>query len=321
MVELAAYKRAGTWAALPDAPTGVSGIFGNGQVSLTWTAPAATGGYSITDYSIQYSSDSGSTWTMFSRSVSTATNGTVTGLTNSTAYVFRVATVTTLGMGAYSTASSSVTPLSFNPMAVILTSGTSYTVPSGASTMKAWAVGQGSIAYDRNNTGAGGCSYKTWSVTGGSSVAYSVGNYTGVISAGVGRVGNNTTITYGGVTITGSGGGLPAGGSYSGGDGGMTGGGGSSGSPGYLHYTGAVGGNGTRAACGRTRMTDVSGLISAVSLAGGKTTEDCGASAAFGSGGYYDSKYGTTVAGGLGCGNGDGSNVFRTSGAVVLYFT
>jgi hypothetical protein len=72
-------------------------------VSLTWTAPAATGGYAITDYTIQYSSNSGSSWTTFSRSASTATSVAVTGLNNGTAYLFRVAAVTVLGTGAYST--------------------------------------------------------------------------------------------------------------------------------------------------------------------------------------------------------------------------
>jgi hypothetical protein len=43
---------------------------------------------------------------------STATTRTVTGLTNGTGYIFRVAAVNGVGTGAYSTASSSVTPSS-----------------------------------------------------------------------------------------------------------------------------------------------------------------------------------------------------------------
>jgi Fibronectin type III domain len=97
------YSRSGNWPALPGAPTGVTGTAGTAQVALTWTAPAATGGYAITDYTIQYSSNSGSSWTTFSRSASTATSVAVTSLTNGTAYLFRVAAVTVLGTGAYST--------------------------------------------------------------------------------------------------------------------------------------------------------------------------------------------------------------------------
>jgi hypothetical protein len=100
--EAEAYARSGAWAALPGAPTGVTGTAGNAQVALTWTAPAATGGYAITDYTVQYSSNSGSSWTTFSRSASTATSATVTGLTNGTAYLFRVAAVTVMGTGGYS---------------------------------------------------------------------------------------------------------------------------------------------------------------------------------------------------------------------------
>jgi hypothetical protein len=102
-------------AAFPDAgpvgvPTSVSASGGNTQVSLSWTAPVYTGGSSITDYSIQYSSDSGTTWTSFSHSASTSTTATITGLTNGTAYVFRVAAVNGSGTGSYTAATSSVTP-------------------------------------------------------------------------------------------------------------------------------------------------------------------------------------------------------------------
>lgn len=99
------------WPSLPNPPTGVSGGGGNEAVSLTWTAPAQNGGSAITDYVIQYSSDAGSTWTTFSRAASTITSAVqVTGLTNGTAYVFRVAAVTAVGVGGYSATSASVTP-------------------------------------------------------------------------------------------------------------------------------------------------------------------------------------------------------------------
>ncbi len=102
-----------TPAAAPGAPTGVSATGGqDSQVPLTWTAPASNGGASITDYTVQHSANGGSTWTTFSRSASTATSATVTGLTNGTAYVFRVAAVNSVGAGPYSSASSSATPAS-----------------------------------------------------------------------------------------------------------------------------------------------------------------------------------------------------------------
>jgi len=94
----------------PDAPTSLSATAGNGQVSLSWTAPASNGGAAITDYTVQFSSNGGSTWSTFADGTSTATSATVTGLANGTAYVFRVAAVNAAGTGAYTAASSSVTP-------------------------------------------------------------------------------------------------------------------------------------------------------------------------------------------------------------------
>jgi hypothetical protein len=106
------YSRSGTWPSIAGMPTNVSATAANSQIALTWTAPVSNGGSAITDYVVQYSSNSGSSWTTFSRSVSAATSATVTGLTNGTAYVLRVAAVTAYGTGAYTAASSSVTPAS-----------------------------------------------------------------------------------------------------------------------------------------------------------------------------------------------------------------
>jgi uncharacterized protein YkwD len=95
--------------AFPAAPTSVLAAAGNAQASLTWTAPSSNGGAAITNYIVQYSSNNGSSWTTFNRSASTATSATVTGLANGTTYVFRVAAVNSVGTGAYSATSNSVT--------------------------------------------------------------------------------------------------------------------------------------------------------------------------------------------------------------------
>jgi hypothetical protein len=92
------------------APTAVAGIRGNGQVQLSWTAPVSTGGLPVTDYTIQYSSNSGSSWQTFTDAVSSATTATVTGLNNGIGYLFRVASVNDVGTGLYSANSSAVTP-------------------------------------------------------------------------------------------------------------------------------------------------------------------------------------------------------------------
>jgi hypothetical protein len=101
----------------PPAPTSVTPTAGNAQVSLAWTAPTVLSVTPITDYTVQFSSNSGSTWTTFTRAASTATSGVVvTSLTNGTAYVFRVSATNGIGTGNYSAASSSVTPAATAPL-------------------------------------------------------------------------------------------------------------------------------------------------------------------------------------------------------------
>jgi titin len=119
-------------------PASVIGTAGNGQVSLTWAAPSSNGGSPITDYTIQYSSNGGSSWTAFPRSASTATAATVTGLSNGTSYVFQVAAVNSVGTGGWSSSSAAVTPRTIpavpsNIIAVIGNSqvSLSWTEPSG----------------------------------------------------------------------------------------------------------------------------------------------------------------------------------------------
>ena len=89
----------------PGAPTGLSASPGDGQVTLSWTAPASTGGADISGY--QYEQDGSGTWT---DTGATATSHTVTGLTNGEVYTFRVRAVNSVGPGEASAASESVTP-------------------------------------------------------------------------------------------------------------------------------------------------------------------------------------------------------------------
>ena len=94
----------------PGAPPGLIATPGDGQVTLSWTAPASTGGADITRY--EYEQDGSGTWT--STGV-TATSHTVTGLTNGHAYTFRVRAVNSVGPGEASAASASVTPVVVQP--------------------------------------------------------------------------------------------------------------------------------------------------------------------------------------------------------------
>ena len=106
---------------LPSAPTGLGGTPENAAVALSWSASASAGSGALTDYVVQYSSDGGSTWSTFVDGVSTATAATVTGLSNGTAYQFRVAGVSGFGAGVFSEVSGSVTPRTV-PSAVVVSS-------------------------------------------------------------------------------------------------------------------------------------------------------------------------------------------------------
>jgi alpha-tubulin suppressor-like RCC1 family protein len=87
----------------------VSGTAGNTTATLTWSAPN-TGGSAITDYLVEYTTNSGTSWTTFTDGVSASTGATVTGLTNGTVHQFRVSAQNALGFGAVSATSSNVTP-------------------------------------------------------------------------------------------------------------------------------------------------------------------------------------------------------------------
>jgi len=87
----------------PDAPTIGTATGGNASASVTFTAPANVGGSAITSY-IVISTPSGITGTAASSPV------TVSGLSNGTAYTFKVFANNSYGPSALSAASNSVTP-------------------------------------------------------------------------------------------------------------------------------------------------------------------------------------------------------------------
>jgi len=129
----------------PAAPTSVTVAGGNAQATVSWTAPTVVlSAVPITDYVVQFSSNSGSSWTTFSDGTSTSTTATVTGLTNGTAYVFRVAAANSLGQGAFSSASSAVTPASGD--IIQTTSGLFARYDASESSTLYGAVSGGSVA-------------------------------------------------------------------------------------------------------------------------------------------------------------------------------
>ena len=106
----------------PTAPTAVSGVPGNAQVVLSWTAPSSDGGDPITGYTVTpYIGSVALTPAVF---VSNATTETVGGLTDGTAYTFTVIATNAAGNSAPSSPSAPVTPVTV-PTAPTSVSGAS----------------------------------------------------------------------------------------------------------------------------------------------------------------------------------------------------
>jgi hypothetical protein len=102
----------------------------------------------------------------------------------------------------------------FTPVAFVITTGTSRTVPTGATSMKAWVIGGGgggTEGADCNSSsecdgGYGGEAVKTYTVVGGNTVSYTIGAGGAGGSGSFATNGGNSTLTYSGVTVTGQGG-------------------------------------------------------------------------------------------------------------------
>ena len=95
---------------VPAAATGLRAVAGNQSVALSWTPPTFNGGADITDYVVEYSTNTSSSWTTYVDDVSSTPQTNVTGLTNGTLYAFRVSVVNSVGTGPAST-TVSATPL------------------------------------------------------------------------------------------------------------------------------------------------------------------------------------------------------------------
>lgn len=91
---ISATRRAAT---SPDAPTDVSTVVGDGEATVSWTAPASDGGSDITGYTVYYEQTGHTEVNGTVSAGASDASAAVTGLTNGTSYTFKVLATNSVG--------------------------------------------------------------------------------------------------------------------------------------------------------------------------------------------------------------------------------
>lgn len=204
--------------AVPDAPTAVSAASGDGEATVSFTAPVNTGTTPISSYTV--TADPGGAATTGGSSPIT-----VNGLANGTAYTFKVTATNSIGPGPASNASNSVTPKpapiadavtatvaansSANPITLSLSGGAADAVAIGTQpTHGTVSVSGLAITYTPTPgySGSDTFTYTATNATGTSAaatVAITVSAPTLTFSPPAGTLPGGTAATaYGGATVT-----------------------------------------------------------------------------------------------------------------------
>ena len=164
---------------VPGAPAGLTVIPGNAQVTLSWAAPASTGGLPVSGYIIyKGTSPGGETGIPVNGSPVTGTGYTVTGLTNGTTYYFKVLALNAAGLSPLSEEASAALP------PVVHSTGPSSTGPSstGPSSTGPSSTGPSSTGPSSTGPSSTGPSSTGPSSTGPSSTGPAFGPPTGLIA-------------------------------------------------------------------------------------------------------------------------------------------
>ncbi len=161
----------------PAKPTGLTATAGNQQVALSWTAPGGT----FIGYQVQHGQRVGlrlvwGAWTTLS---GTGTSHTVTGLTNGTAYSFRVRAVNGAVLGAASDAVSA-TPAVLPP--AVPTNFTAVAGPGSNEITMSWTRPSGPITDYQYRTRRPGGGWFGWAtMTGGADITTFTATFTEVL--------------------------------------------------------------------------------------------------------------------------------------------
>lgn len=94
----------------PNAPNAPTGTAGDSSVRLSWSPPTDNGSPSIIGYRIQRANAGSSSFTTVRTTSDPSTEATISGLTNGSGYIFRVAAVNSNGVGPNSGQSAVLTP-------------------------------------------------------------------------------------------------------------------------------------------------------------------------------------------------------------------
>jgi kumamolisin len=160
----------------PGAPTDVTATAGNGQATVSFTAPASDGGSAILYYTATSSPGN---------NAATGSNSpiTITGLTNGTGYTFTVTATNGDGAGPASTASSSVTPATVPgaPTISSVTAGNAqvtvvFTAPAsnGGSAITGYTVTSSPAGGVDSNAGTTGLSHVVTGLINGTAYTFTV---------------------------------------------------------------------------------------------------------------------------------------------------
>jgi uncharacterized repeat protein (TIGR01451 family) len=165
----------------PDAPTNVLASSGNATAQVTWLAPY-DGGSPITSYRVTpFIGTTAQAFVTVTGNPPTTTAN-LTGLTNGTAYTFKVTAINALGSSVFSASSNTVTPAATVPSAPTLTTATA----GNAQVALAWTA-------PTNNGGSAITSYNVYRSWSGTSAGIAVGNVTSYTDGGLT---NGTSYTY-----------------------------------------------------------------------------------------------------------------------------
>ncbi len=125
----------------PGAPTGLQAIGGDNHVTLSWTAPASTGGAPVTGYRI-YVGTTPALRGGLPRLTSVGTSATVGQLADGTTYYFAVAAVNVHGAGAMSPVATATTAAPAQPVTSGPPTGLSAR-PDGSQVILSWSAPAG----------------------------------------------------------------------------------------------------------------------------------------------------------------------------------